>query len=95
MTRARRNAIRDYDPVTLRVVMELMDASHQAAESEAQAEVDKKIRDDAIRKAKAHGLSLADIANLTSLSRARIQQLAPMPEDEAVEEDTLSRAVSG
>lgn len=96
MTRARRSAVKEYDPVTMRVVMELMDAAIQAAQSEADAERDKKLRDDAIRRAKDRGLSLAEIATLTSLSRARIQQLAPMvAEEEAVEEGTLSTAVSG
>ena len=95
MTRARRTAVKEYDPVTMRVVMDLMDAAMVAAQSEADAERDKKLRDDAIRRAKAHGLSLAEIATLTSLSRARIQQLAPMvEEEETVEENTLSTAVS-
>ena len=62
------------------VMAQLAQAVTEAAEAEARVEVARKVRDDAIRRAKALGLSLAEIAAFSGLSRARVQQVAPESE---------------
>jgi hypothetical protein len=59
------------------VIAQVIEAVARCAEAEAQAEVARRMRDEAIRRAKAEGLTLAELAAISGLSRARIQQLAP------------------
>jgi len=81
------------------VVAKLVEYVQRCAEAEAQADMERKLRDDAIREAKAAGLSLAEIARMANVSRARVQQLAPTPETvlgdvEPEDDEALASAVS-
>jgi hypothetical protein len=64
------------------VLAQLAEACSRAAEAEAEAEVSRRVRDDAIRRAKGLGVSLREIASLSGLSKARVQQVAPGIDDE-------------
>lgn len=56
---------------------QLRESADQHREDEERATESKKLRDERIRFAKACGLSLADIADIAHMSRARVQQIAP------------------
>lgn len=59
------------------VLAQLAEACAKAAEAEAEAEVSRRVRDDAIRRSKSMGVTLREIAGLSGLSKARVQQVAP------------------
>lgn len=58
------------------ILAQLAEATHAATVAEAEAEVQRRVRDEVIRRARMTGLSLKEIATLTGLSKSRVQQLA-------------------
>lgn len=59
------------------ILAQLAQAVSAESEANAQAEVARKVRDDAIRRAKNQGISYRELATLTGLSKSRIQQVVP------------------
>ena len=68
------------------LLAQLAEACEKAVQAEAEADVARKVRDDAIRRAKSLGIPLRELAALSGLSKARVQQVAPSVEDEELED---------
>jgi DNA-binding transcriptional MerR regulator len=79
---APRSRMMDQDPTRWYMMAQLTAVCARVTEAEAELEVSKRMRDDFIRKARNTGMSLAEIANLAGLSKARIQQLTPVEDDD-------------
>ena len=76
------------------VMAQLAQAVHEYTEAEARLEIARKVRDDTIRRAKAMGLSLVEIATFAGVSRARVQQLAPESDLAEVDLEELEGAAA-
>jgi len=84
------------DPTKWYLMAQLVAACQDYTVREAEYEVAARVRDDAIRRSKKAGLTLAEIANIAGLSRGRVQQIVPgdTVEREPAEQDADQQAVS-